>query len=83
MTQSVPYANVVVFRKDKDHVICQIFGKKGHIAIACHNRHNETLYPTPAESKARLASYAKRIPAQADINATWFSDSGATDHITN
>lgn len=31
----------------KERVSCQIRTKKGHLAIACHNKHNEDLYPSP------------------------------------
>lgn len=69
-------------KKEKDRVVYQICKKKGHIALSCHNRHNEQLYPTPPESKASQAAFTKRIATQAQANALWYPDSGATDHVT-
>lgn len=84
MSQSFSSVNIAKSYR-KEQVSCQICSKKRQIAIACHNRHNEDLYPTPLEHRAKQLSIGKRATGYstlAKINALWNPDSGAEGHVS-
>lgn len=69
----------------KERVSCQIYSKKGHLTIACYNRHNEDLYPTPPKHRAKQLSIGKRATGYATpakISVLWNPDSGTEGHVS-
>jgi len=63
--------------------LCQICSKKGHVALNCFNKINLTKYPP--QQKRTLTSYGVTASANMTYEAgksVWYSDSGATNHIT-
>lgn len=64
-------------------ITCQICLKKGHSAIACFNRHNESRFPTVVDKKSRFRPRQSQGLKQGNnINSVWYPDSGATDHVS-
>lgn len=71
---------------------CQNCAKKGHVALACHNRHNEDDYPTPLEYRTRQLQNQKKKAVNAvwtpvlesppQVNALWNPDTEATGHVS-
>lgn len=62
-------------------VICQICEKRGHMAIACYNQHNEQWFPTKHDkSKARF--HYKGAKEASQVANAWYPDSGASGHVT-
>ncbi|KAI4380894.1 hypothetical protein MLD38_007032 [Melastoma candidum] len=56
-------------------VICQICGKRGHVAVTCLHRYNRTLADVPeALAALTIADSASNL---------WYTDSGATHHMTH
>jgi hypothetical protein len=53
---------------------CQICGREGHTAIRCWHRMDEAYHEDPSAMVA-TSSYK--------IDPNWYSDTGATDHITS
>jgi hypothetical protein len=53
--------------------MCEIYGKVGHTAIRCWYRMDDTYDPS-----ATLAS-----TQSCKVDPNWYSDTGATDHITS
>ncbi|KAB2627709.1 protein HASTY 1-like [Pyrus ussuriensis x Pyrus communis] len=72
-------------------VVCQIYGKKGHIALECYHKNN-FLYqgnPPPPSLTALSTQTNMRQPNTNVINdngfndaETWILDTGATHHMT-
>jgi histone deacetylase 1/2 len=57
-------------------VTCQICGKQGHSAYRCWHRYSEDDGEEEEEERgANAASYG--------VDTNWYSDTGATDHITS
>jgi hypothetical protein len=54
--------------------ICQVCGKEGHIALNCWKRFQKN-YRGPEKSVGAAVG-------QYGVDTNWYSDSGATDHIT-
>ncbi|WVZ64106.1 hypothetical protein U9M48_013673 [Paspalum notatum var. saurae] len=54
--------------------LCQVCLKKGHLAPDCWHRYDENYTP---DSKVVAAAHAY------NIDTAWYSDTGATDHITS
>ncbi|KAK1607649.1 hypothetical protein QYE76_031322 [Lolium multiflorum] len=57
--------------RDRERLICQICQKPGHPAWKCWDRYEED---DEEERGANAASYG--------VDTNWYSDTGATDHIT-
>jgi len=58
-----------------DKPICQLCGKEGHIGLRCFKRFDASFIGPPEQSRsASSASYG--------IDTNWYTDTGATDHIT-
>ncbi|XP_071680966.1 uncharacterized protein [Lolium perenne] len=58
--------------RDRERLICQICQKPGHPAWKCWDRYEED---DEEERGANSASYG--------VDTNWYSDTGATDHITS
>ncbi|WVZ77133.1 hypothetical protein U9M48_025033 [Paspalum notatum var. saurae] len=54
--------------------LCQVCHKKGHTADRCWHRYDENYVPEPRVAAAASNQYT--------IDTNWYTDSGATDHIT-
>jgi hypothetical protein len=54
---------------------CQVCFKKGHTAVNCWHRYDENYVPEERHAAAATSSYT--------IDTNWYTDSGATDHITS
>ncbi|WVZ50557.1 hypothetical protein U9M48_001799 [Paspalum notatum var. saurae] len=54
--------------------LCQVCHKKGHTADRCWHRYDENYVPEPRVAAAASNQYT--------IHTNWYTDSGATDHIT-
>lgn len=65
-------------------VNCQIYNKRGHTAIICFNRHNESQYLT-SNDQNRRGNYTGRpsYGKSPNANAGWYADLGCTNHTTN
>ncbi|KAK1669758.1 hypothetical protein QYE76_057917 [Lolium multiflorum] len=61
--------------RDRDVVTCQICGKPGHSAYRCWHRYSEDDGEEEEERGANAASYG--------VDTNWYSNTGATDHITS
>jgi hypothetical protein len=61
--------------RDRDVVTSQICGKQGHSAYRCWHRYSEDDGEEEEERGANAASYG--------VDTNWYSDIGATDHITS
>jgi hypothetical protein len=56
--------------------ICQVCGKEGHIALNCWKRFRKGyMGPDKSAGAAYGGSYG--------VDTNWYSDSGATDHVTS
>lgn len=55
--------------------ICQLCKKKGHTAPSCWYRFDENYVPEEKTASAAINSYG--------IDTNWYTDTGATDHITS
>ncbi|KAJ0975730.1 hypothetical protein J5N97_017695 [Dioscorea zingiberensis] len=55
---------------------CQVCGKMGHVALKCYHRfdHSYQAEETHVAALASTSSYG--------VDTNWYTDSGATDHIT-
>ena len=53
---------------------CQVCFKKGHTAVNCWHRFDESYVPEERHAAAATSSYT--------VDTNWYADSGATDHIT-
>jgi histone deacetylase 1/2 len=54
--------------------ICQVCGKEGHIALNCWKRFQKNYHGPEKSVGAAVGQYG--------VDTNWYSDSGATDHIT-
>ncbi|KAJ0981423.1 hypothetical protein J5N97_009678 [Dioscorea zingiberensis] len=56
---------------------CQVCGKIGHVALKCYHRfdHSYQVEETHVAALASTSSYG--------VDTNWYTDSGATDHITS
>jgi hypothetical protein len=54
---------------------CQICGKGGHVALRCWYRWDESYQAGDEKSANVVASYG--------VDTNWYTDSGATDHVTS
>ncbi|XP_021305719.1 uncharacterized protein LOC110431234 [Sorghum bicolor] len=54
--------------------LCQVCFKSGHTTDRCWHRYNENYVPDPKLVAAAMNSYT--------IDNNWYTDTGATDHIT-
>jgi histone deacetylase 1/2 len=54
--------------------LCQVCFKSGHTVDRCWHRYNENYVPDPKLVAAAMNSYT--------IDNNWYTDTGATDHIT-
>jgi hypothetical protein len=55
--------------------LCQVCFKTGHVAPDCWHRYDENYVPDPKLVAAAQSSY--------NIDTNWYTDTGATDHITS
>ena len=62
-------------------LVCQICLKKGHTVIACFSCNNESRFPTVVEKKSRFRPHQGQKQNNT-VNAVWYPDSGATDHVS-
>jgi hypothetical protein len=62
-----------------DKIACQLCGRDGHTVLRCYKRF-DTSYQGPGENSNKSASSA--ITSSYGIDTNWYSDTGATDHIT-
>lgn len=60
----------------KPRVQCQLCKKFGHEAFKCHNRFNHNFQPDDQRNVNNVSSGA------GNFDPAWYTDSGATDHIT-
>ncbi|XP_071678578.1 uncharacterized protein [Lolium perenne] len=54
--------------------ICQVCGKTGHTALNCWKRFQKSYHGPDKSAGAAYGSYG--------VDTNWYSDSGATDHVT-
>ncbi|KAK1694183.1 hypothetical protein QYE76_010880 [Lolium multiflorum] len=54
---------------------CQVCGKEGHTALNCWKRFQKSYHGPEKTAGAAVGSYG--------VDTNWYSDSGATDHITS
>ena len=53
---------------------CQLCGKKGHTIQRCWKRFDKSFTGEDKSASAAITGY--------DVDTNWYTDSGATDHIT-
>lgn len=56
---------------------CQICGRPGHSALKCYDRFDHSIQP----EDPRVANYTNGNSSY-QVDTNWYSDTGATDHIT-
>ena len=61
--------------EDDDRPLCQVCYKRGHTAEKCWHRFDENYMPDPKLVAAAMNSYS--------VDTNWYTDTGATDHITS
>lgn len=59
-----------------DNFICQLCGKEGHTAIRCFKRFDASFTGAPEQRSAAAATNSY------GVDTNWYTDTGATDHIT-
>jgi histone deacetylase 1/2 len=65
---------------DDDRPLCQVCFKKGHMASKCWHRFDENYVPDP---KLVAADASTSSSHAYNIDTNWYTDTGATDHITS
>ncbi|KAK1693377.1 hypothetical protein QYE76_010074 [Lolium multiflorum] len=58
---------------------CQLCGKPGHMALKCHRRFDCSFHGEEEHPSANIAG----TNAGYQVDPNWYSDTGATDHITS
>jgi histone deacetylase 1/2 len=61
---------------DGERPTCQLCGKEGHTVLRCYKRFDST-FNGPTENKS-----ASTATTSYGVDTNWYSDIGATDHIT-
>uniref|UniRef100_A0A2N9H831 Retrotransposon Copia-like N-terminal domain-containing protein n=1 Tax=Fagus sylvatica TaxID=28930 RepID=A0A2N9H831_FAGSY len=69
---------VGVVRNNSNRPVCQVCHKPGHAALTCYHRFDNSY---TAESPQQMHALYASPQAASDLN--WYSDSGATHHLTN
>ena len=69
-------------RDPSAHPSCQICGKVGHTDVRCWHRMDESYQDEPP-SAPFAPSTALAATSSYKIDPNWYSDTGATDHITS
>jgi uncharacterized membrane protein YgcG len=59
--------------------ICQLCGKEGHTVIRCHKRFDSSFHGVQEQCSASAATNSNSY----GIDTNWYTDTGATDHITS
>jgi hypothetical protein len=54
---------------------CQLCGKKMHMVMECWHRFNKNFTPNDKYAGATATSYC--------VESNWYTDTGATDHVTD
>uniref|UniRef100_A0A2N9G6M9 Uncharacterized protein n=1 Tax=Fagus sylvatica TaxID=28930 RepID=A0A2N9G6M9_FAGSY len=65
-------------RNNSNRPVCQVCHKPGHAALTCYHRFDNSY---TAESPQQMHALYASPQAASDLN--WYSDSGATHHLTN
>lgn len=60
---------------------CQVCNKYGHDALRCRNRFNHAFQPE--ENHEHAANTVNTSSGTYTVDTTWYTDSGATDHLTS
>lgn len=74
----------------ENQFVCQIFGKKNHIALNCYNRYNAIKFPHNHKRNVGCSgvpigggSMNLAFGGGNDQLAPWYLDSGASSHVTS
>uniref|UniRef100_A0ACD5V3W7 Uncharacterized protein n=1 Tax=Avena sativa TaxID=4498 RepID=A0ACD5V3W7_AVESA len=59
--------------------VCQLCGKTGHVALKCFRRFDATFHGEEEQPSANVAGTSSGY----QVDPNWYSDTGATDHITS
>lgn len=65
------------FNNNSNWPVCQVCGKMGHVALKCYHCFDHSYQM----EDNHVAAFASNQSYSVDTN--WYSDTGATDHITN
>jgi histone deacetylase 1/2 len=62
---------------------CQLCGKQGHVALKCFRRFDSSFHGEDDQPSVNIIGYQSGANIVYQVDPNWYSDTGATDHITS